>query len=76
MLVSEVGCLSHDIGSFARSLAVLDLTAALATLAVDMNYARPAVNEGREIDIDGGRHPAVEQALQKSGVEFVPNDCL
>ena len=75
MLVSEVGRLSHDIGSFARSLAVLDLTAALATLAVDMNYARPAVNESREIDIDGGRHPVVEQALQKSGVEFVPNDC-
>ena len=56
----------------ARALAVLDLTASLAQVAVLNNYTRPNVSDNGIIDIKDGRHPVVE-ALQKDTL-FVPND--
>lgn len=60
----------------AEALAVLDVTAALATLAEAEGYARPTVDDSLAFDIVGGRHPVVEQALRRdSGEPFVANDC-
>ncbi len=56
----------------ARALAVLDVLAALAEVAVERGYACPKVHEGFELAIQGGRHPVVEASLQ--GERFVPND--
>ncbi|MBL8806233.1 MAG: DNA mismatch repair protein MutS [Rhodospirillales bacterium] len=63
------------IGLAARALARLDVAAALAELAVDRDWCRPAVDAGRVFAIEGGRHPVVEAALARGGAGFVANDC-
>ncbi|MEZ5918547.1 MAG: DNA mismatch repair protein MutS [Alphaproteobacteria bacterium] len=66
---------SEEIGKRAAAVAALDVHSALAALAVDMDYTRPALSTDRSFDIRGGRHPVVEAALKKQGERFVPNDC-
>ncbi len=63
------------LGALARALSEIDLTTALAHLAVTENWVRPKVDESRAFDICGGRHPVVEAALQKDGAPFIANDC-
>ena len=66
---------ADDIKAAAHALAAIDVTAALATLAVERAYVRPEVDAGRDFVIVGGRHPVVEQALARDGGPFVANDC-
>ncbi len=63
------------IAAAARGLAELDLSAALADLAVAEDWVAPVVDDSRAFDVLGGRHPVVERALKRSGTAFVPNDC-
>lgn len=64
------------IAAAARALAEVDLSAGLATLAVEENWTRPIVETSRAFVIEGGRHPVVEQALRRQGQgDFVANDC-
>ncbi len=64
------------IGTAARALAEVDLTAALADLAADENWSEPVVDDSRAFEITGGRHPVVERALRKQASgPFVANDC-
>jgi len=66
----------HDtIGTTARALAELDLSAALARRAVEGNWTRPHMRDDRAFGIQGGRHPVVEAALARDGAGFVANDC-
>ncbi len=53
-------------------LGKVDCHAALADAAVRFGYVRPAVHDGRTLEIEGGRHPVVEQALP-AGEPFIPN---
>jgi DNA mismatch repair protein MutS len=71
-LTAHVTAIAEDIKAAAHALAVLDVTAALATLAADQRYVRPQVDRGLAFAIEGGRHPVVEQAL---AAPFVANDC-
>ncbi|SHG99425.1 DNA mismatch repair protein MutS [Cognatishimia maritima] len=67
---------SAQVSAASRALAELDLQAALADLATAENWTLPEVNNSRDFDIVGGRHPVVEAALRKqSGAPFVANDC-
>jgi DNA mismatch repair protein MutS len=59
----------------AEALAVLDVEAALAALAVDRDYTRPEIDGSLRFEIEGGRHPVVEQAVARAGAPFVANDC-
>ena len=59
----------------ADALAVLDVAASLAQLAVERDYARPQVDQSLAFAIENGRHPVVEQALARDGTPFVANDC-
>jgi DNA mismatch repair protein MutS len=59
----------------AQALSVLDVSAALAALAVERDYVRPKVDRSLDFVIEAGRHPVVEQALQQDGGPFVANDC-
>ena len=64
------------INDASRALAELDLTTALADLAISEDWTRPKVDQGRSFDIRRGRHPVVERALRKQGGEaFVANSC-
>ncbi|QSR83951.1 DNA mismatch repair protein MutS [Methylacidimicrobium sp. B4] len=56
----------------ARALNEIDVAAALAELARERGYVRPEMVEEPIVEIVGGRHPVVEQALV--GERFVPND--
>ena len=53
-------------------VATLDVLTAFATVAEDMNYVKPVVDNDGIIDIKDGRHPVIEK-MSQSG-EFVPND--
>jgi len=64
-----------DLRVAAHAFAVLDVTAALARLAVERNYVRPHVDGSLDFCIEGGRHPVVEQALAQSGETFIANSC-
>jgi DNA mismatch repair protein MutS len=56
----------------ARAMAVVDAACSLAHVAVARRYTRPALDEGVEITIRGGRHPIVEARLDTG--QFVAND--
>jgi DNA mismatch repair protein MutS len=58
----------------AEALACLDVASALAYLAAERNYARPQIDDSLAFEIEGGRHPVVEQALARDGTPFVAND--
>ncbi|RMH70029.1 MAG: DNA mismatch repair protein MutS [Gemmatimonadetes bacterium] len=60
------------IQNVARAVAILDVLACLAAVAVRNDYCCPEVNEGDTIQIQEGRHPVVEKLL--IGEAFVPND--
>ena len=64
-----------DIKAAAEALAMLDVSAALAQIAVERNYLRPEVDDTLAFVVEGGRHPVVEQALAQDGQPFVANDC-
>ncbi|NGX95409.1 MAG: DNA mismatch repair protein MutS, partial [Candidatus Afipia apatlaquensis] len=64
-----------DLRAAAHAFALLDVTSALAKLAVDENYARPVVDNSLKFSIEGGRHPVVEQALKRDGQPFIANAC-
>ena len=56
----------------AGAVAAADALCSLASVAVQRGYCRPEITLGREISIEGGRHPVVEAVLKDS--LFVPND--
>ena len=74
-LAAQITAGSDAIKKAAEALAELDVTAALAQLAADQDYARPEVDGSLDFVIEGGRHPVVEQALVTDGGPFVANDC-
>lgn len=75
-LRATVLAMAGPVAEAARGLAELDLTTALAELAVSENWAAPKVDNTRAFAISGGRHPVVERALKdKSGEPFIANDC-
>ncbi len=75
-MVAAVVGQAEAIKAGARALAVIDVSAGLALLADEQNYARPTVDESTMFAISGGRHPVVEQALKKQAANpFVANHC-
>ena len=58
----------------ADALAELDVTAALAHLAATRSYTRPEIDNSLAFDIEGGRHPVVEDMVMAEGQSFVAND--
>ncbi len=67
---------SAPISTLARQLAEIDVAAAMAELAATENWCRPEIDVGNTLEISGGRHPVVEQALRTTGgTPFIPNDC-
>ncbi|SDI78627.1 DNA mismatch repair protein MutS [Aliiruegeria lutimaris] len=75
-LRQEILRAAGEIGTAAAALAEIDVSTALADLARAENWCRPTVDESRDFDVVGGRHPVVELALKRDGKSFVANDCL
>ncbi|HZD29423.1 MAG TPA: DNA mismatch repair protein MutS, partial [Xanthobacteraceae bacterium] len=74
-LAAAVTATAARIKEAAEALAVLDVAAALAQVAVERHYVRPQLDASLDFVIEGGRHPVVEQALTGDGGPFVANDC-
>ncbi len=66
---------AHGIAAAADALARLDVVAALAERAVEGGWCRPRFAAYNCFEVEGGRHPVVEDALRTSGTRFVANDC-
>ena len=58
----------------AAQVAGLDVTAALAHIAVENRYKRPKFSSSGEMRIDAGRHPVIEKLAERNATRFVPND--
>ncbi len=57
----------------AEALAELDVLANFAERAVNLDYSRPQLSDHPGIEIEGGRHPVVEQVTSET---FVANDLV
>ncbi len=57
----------------AAIVARLDCLLSLARVAVDHDYVRPDIDQGRVLDLRSGRHPVIEQQLPVDE-EYVAND--
>ncbi|MDB5697279.1 MAG: mismatch repair protein MutS, partial [Alphaproteobacteria bacterium] len=63
------------IAAAADALARLDVAAALAERGAEGGWCRPQFAGHNCFEVEGGRHPVVEDALRRSGARFVANDC-
>ena len=56
----------------ANVVSTLDVLASFATVALDLNYCMPIVDNSGEINIKEGRHPVIEKMLPSGS--FIEND--
>ena len=70
-LLAEISAEYQSFRDCVHSLATLDCLLSLATIASQPDYVKPTFTDTTTIDIQGGRHPMVEQLLLDS---YVPND--
>src|SRR5690606_36801840 len=71
-LAATTAAAGEPIKAAAEAMARIDVAAALAMLAVECRYVRPAIDGSTDFMIVGGRHPVVEQMRD---APFVANDC-
>ncbi len=74
-LSREIVSQAAELNQLSRAIADIDVSVSLAALSRSENWVRPKLDKSRAFNIQGGRHPVVEQALKKSGEPFVANDC-
>ena len=70
-ICEELTARADEIRCLAEGLALLDVYASLAEVALKRSYCRPQIDSGAEISISAGRHPVVERTIDEP---FVPND--
>ena len=68
----QIASHADAISRLATAIAIVDVVASLAEVAVRYRYVRPVINLGAVIDIKNSRHPVVERNLGAGS--FVPND--
>ncbi len=56
------------------AVAAVDAIQSLARAAAERGYVRPEVDGSEALEIEGGRHPVVEDVLDGGPAAFVPND--
>ena len=76
-MVTAILAQASDLDRLTAALSALDAVSALADLAADQGWNRPVFVDGPPtLQVTGGRHPVVEQALrQQDGSAFIANDC-
>ena len=65
---------AQRIRATAAAVAELDVTAALAQVAAENRYQRPAFSTDGEMRILAGRHPVIERLSEQNAGRFIPND--
>ncbi len=74
-LIDKVASGSSSLLGTSRAIALIDVLLSFARVAYENNYTRPVVDESRDLEIEGGRHPVVEKVLP-SGEGFVANNLV
>jgi len=75
-LTKDVLVEEQALSAVSAALAELDHYAGLAELAVEEKYVRPVIDGSLVFAVEEGRHPMVEQTLQRGdGASFIGNDC-
>ncbi|HVC10812.1 MAG TPA: DNA mismatch repair protein MutS, partial [Burkholderiales bacterium] len=69
-LLEALGAHLPALQRIARALAQLDVLACFAALAARRNYCRPRFVDEVLVEIEGGRHPVVEDQIER----FIAND--
>lgn len=70
-LVEELATSNAILARTLSALAVVDAACGLAAIARERNWVRPSIEDSGVLQIDGGRHPVVEELADEP---FVPND--
>lgn len=70
----RVAAQAQRIRATAGAVAEVDLTAALAQVAAENRYRRPAFSDDGEMRIMAGRHPVIERLADREAGRFIPND--
>ena len=80
-IVGEILEQADALEQTAHCLAEIDLFVGWAQIAREWNYTCPELDRSNTIDIEGGRHPVVEQMMREQRLQgmpgehdFVPND--
>jgi len=63
------------IAATADAIARIDVAASNATRAAEGGWCLPHLTDQPCVELEGGRHPVVEDALARDGERFVANDC-
>ncbi len=58
----------------AAAVAETDVTAALAQVAAENRYTRPAFSDDGELRVVAARHPVIEKLTERDAQRFIPND--
>ena len=80
-LQREIAAAAARLLATAGALAQLDVLAGFAEVAIRRGYVRPQLEDGETLEIEAGRHPVVEAALEGATAQlgqpaaFVPNAC-
>lgn len=75
-LVAKIIEKADQLTLFAHSIAAIDVAISLANLASENNYVRPHIEDSRVFNIEGGRHPVIEQSIKLQKQQFIANNCL
>jgi DNA mismatch repair protein MutS len=71
-LRDRIGAAIRRVQETATRVATADALASLAEVAAKERYAAPQMTDGFALEIEGGRHPVVEQMMPREA--FIPND--
>jgi DNA mismatch repair protein MutS len=71
-LIEEAAAESEPLRRLARAIAQWDVSSALAEVAHEHDFSRPAIDESSTLKLADARHPVVEQFVPRG--QFVPND--
>jgi DNA mismatch repair protein MutS len=64
ILCNEVIKYAEPISLTSQAISFIDVSLALAVLAIEMNYSRPTIDNSNNLRIESGRHPVVELTLR------------
>ncbi|MDX2469906.1 MAG: DNA mismatch repair protein MutS [SAR324 cluster bacterium] len=73
-LLNRIKAQINRVQKTAKGVALLDVLAGLANIAVTNNYVRPELNTVNQLEIIGGRHPVIETLFPDD--PFVSNDLI
>ncbi len=71
-LLMQVSMQARALGQAASAMAAVDALLSLAEVGSDLGWSMPQIDSSRALEILGGRHPLVEDAIGPG--RFVPND--